>query len=56
MNPRNIYKNVCDNLLYCYYSSLSQITETLTAFCMVTELEWFIAILRYQHVSVHGNS
>lgn len=32
------------------------VTEMLTVFCMVTELEWFIAILRHQHVSVHGNS
>jgi len=56
MNPKKVYNDVCHNLLYCYYSSLSQITESLAVFCMVTELEWFIALLRYQNVFVHGNS
>lgn len=55
MNLKKVYNDVCHNLLYCYYFSLSQITETLTVFFMVTELEQFIAILRYQHVSVRGN-
>lgn len=50
---QNACSDVCHNLLYCYYFSLPQITETLTVFFMVTELEWFIAGLRYQCVSVH---
>lgn len=56
MNLRKVYNDVCCNLLYCYYSSLPHITVTMQKTANVTEVEWFITILRYQQVPVHGNS